>query len=177
MINQNAIFAETAKSGISSLGLNLNSFLTQLATFVIVLLILRKWVFPKLVATIEKRRLTLEESLVQAKKTEETLAKAEQKATEILHRAREEADMALKDAKKQGEQLVAQAEQTAGAKAQKIIDQAQEQLEIDRQRLHRELRSELAELVALTTEHVLDKKLDEKTDMELINRQVKELAR
>ena len=57
-------FAES--SGISSLGINLKGFLFQLITFVIVLLILRRYVFPKLVATLEARRSALEQSLAQA---------------------------------------------------------------------------------------------------------------
>ena len=54
--------AESSSSGISSLGVNLKSFIFQLITFLIVLLILRRWVFPKLVATLEERRKTLEEA-------------------------------------------------------------------------------------------------------------------
>jgi hypothetical protein len=77
---------EAASGGISSLGLNLKSFLFQLITFLIVLAILRKWVFPKLVATLEERRKVLEQSLEQAKQTEETLRRTEANAEAILNR-------------------------------------------------------------------------------------------
>jgi F0F1-type ATP synthase membrane subunit b/b' len=56
LINLNTQFAESSSGGISSLGLNVKSFVFQLITFLIVLAILRRWVFPKLVATLEERR-------------------------------------------------------------------------------------------------------------------------
>jgi F-type H+-transporting ATPase subunit b len=169
-------FAEASSSGgISSLGLNLGSFLTQLATFVLVLLILRRWVFPKLVETLEKRRSALEESLVQAKKTEETLSQAEVKVAQILQKAREQADASLRDAKAQAAELIAKGEASAVAKAKAIIDEAQMQLDIEREKLRRELKAELAKLVSLTAEKVLAKKLDPKEDLALIDREIKDI--
>jgi F-type H+-transporting ATPase subunit b len=168
-------FAE-GSSGISSLGVNGKSFLFNLITFVIVLLILRRWVFPKLVATLEARRKTLEESLVHARQTEEALTKAEAKAEELLARARVQADEALAEAKKQAEVIIAKAETEAGERARRIIADAEARLDQERQHLHQQLRSELAELVVTATEKVLRKKLDERQDRELIEKSMKELA-
>jgi len=76
LLNPSAQFASSSSSGISSLGVNLKAFIFQLVTFLLVLLILRRWVFPKLVATLESRRDALERSLLQAKETEEALKAA-----------------------------------------------------------------------------------------------------
>jgi uncharacterized membrane protein YhiD involved in acid resistance len=97
-------FAQDSSSGISSLGINLKSFIFQLITFLIVLMILRRWVYPKLVATLEERRKTLEESLIQAKQTEEALQKAEARSAELLQKARVQADAALVDASSRAEE-------------------------------------------------------------------------
>lgn len=169
-------FAESSSSGISSLGINLKSFIFQLITFLIVLLILRRWVYPKLVATLEERRKTLEESLTQAKQTEEALARAEAQAGELLRKARAEADAALADANTRVEEIIAKGEETASVKAARIIKDAEEHLDKERQRLHNDLRQELAELVASATEKVLQKKLDEREDRALIERSLREIG-
>jgi F-type H+-transporting ATPase subunit b len=168
--------AQSSSGGISSLGINLKSFIFQLITFLIVLLILRRWVFPKLVATLEARRKTLEESLVQARQTEETLHQAETKAGEILKQARTQADAALAEAGSKAEEIIAKGEAAAAERAARIIKEAEARLGQERERLHSELRKELAGLVAIATEKVLAKKLDEREDRALIERSLKEIG-
>lgn len=177
MFNVSPQFAQEASSGgISSLGINLKGFIFQLITFVIVLLILRRYVFPKLVATLEARRKTLEESLVQAKRTQEALDKAEESAVHILHQARQQADEALSEAKNQAKELVAKSEGTARDQAERIIKETQEQIVQEHNKLRQELKGELAGLVAEASEKVLRSKLSSKEDERLINRSIKELG-
>lgn len=177
MLNFTPQFAETTSSGgISSLGVNLKSFIFQLITFVIVLLILRRYVFPKLVATLEERRKTLEESLVQAKKTEEALTKAEEKANHILHQAREQADEALAEAKNQAREMVNKSEESAREQASRIIKETETVIAQEHTKLREELKGELASLVAEASEKVLRAKLSSSEDEKLIERSVKELA-
>lgn len=169
-------FAEASNSGISSLGLNVKGFLFQLITFGIVLLILRRYVFPKLVATLEERRRTLEESLAQAKQTEETLAKAELSAEEILTKARAQADISLADAKTRADEIVAAGEHAAEDRSERIIAEAEARLGQERERLHSQLKSELADLVVTTTEKVLHKKINALEDRKLIEASLKEIG-
>jgi F-type H+-transporting ATPase subunit b len=169
-------FAAETSSGISSLGINLKGFLFQLITFLIVMLLLRRFVFPKLVATLEARRKALEQSLEQARQTEEALARAEQKSEELLGRARVAADQLMADAKTRADQIIAAGETKASERAARIIHEAEDRLGQERERLHSELRKELAGLVVTTTEKVLRQKLDEKEDRALIEKSLKELA-
>jgi F-type H+-transporting ATPase subunit b len=168
-------FAESS-GGISSLGVNLKGFLFQLLTFIIVLLILRRYVFPKLVETLESRRKALEDSLTQARATEEALAKAEEKAAELLNDARKQADVAVADAHKAAEEIIQKAEGEGSDRAARIVRDAEDHLEQERQRLHNALRTELADLVVQATEKVISHKLDAKSDSELIEKSIKELA-
>jgi F-type H+-transporting ATPase subunit b len=168
-------FAQTSdsSSGLGAFQLNLKDLVIQLITFVLVLLVLRKWVVPKLVETMDKRRETLEQSLVNAKATEEALAKAEVRAEEILSRARAQADEALAEAKDAGVDIVAKAETAAAARAELIVKEAESRLNEEREKLRTELRAELADLVADATEKIIHEKLDQKRDMSLIERAIK----
>lgn len=174
MVFLNPQFASSS-GGISSLGIELKSFLFQLITFVIVLLILRRWVFPKLVATLEARRATLEESLVQAKQTQETLDKAELSANQIMHKAREQADSAMADARTQAKDVIAKAEAAAHVQADRVLKELQQQLAQERDKLRTELKTELADLVVLTTQKILKTKLNTREDAKLIAQSIKEL--
>ncbi|MBA3757557.1 F0F1 ATP synthase subunit B [Candidatus Saccharibacteria bacterium] len=171
-------FAEAQNpEGIAALGLNLKGFLFQLTTFVLLLLVLKRWVFPRLVATLEKRREVLERSLVQARQTEEALQSAESKASELLRKARLQADAALEDAKKQTEAIISKAEAVAVERSERILKESESQLEQQSIKLREQLRNELAELVVLTTEKVIERKLDDKNDRALIESSLKEMAR
>jgi F-type H+-transporting ATPase subunit b len=162
-------------SGISALGLDFKSFVFQLITFVIVLLILRKYVFTRLVATLEKRRSVLEASLVQAKKIEEALKSAEHKAAEVLKAARDQADQALSDAAKQAQGVIAAAELGGAKRAERIVKDAEQHLAQEREKLRAELKGELVDLVAAATEKVIEQKLDGPSDAALIKRSIDEV--
>ena len=168
--------AEASSGGLGAFNINLKSFLFQLATFVIVLLVLRKWVFPKLVATIEARRQTLEESLVKAKQTEEALHAAEQKAGEIIQTAREQADRSLTEAKVQAKEIITKAEAAADVSGQRLIAEAKQRLGQEKLKLREELKDELTDLVILTTEKVMHEKLSEPSDRRLVDRAIGELV-
>lgn len=170
-------FGETTSGGISSLGLNLKAFLFQLTTFVIVLLILRRFVFPKFVATLENRRKVLEQSLIQAREIEERLREAEVKAASLLHRSREQADVAMADAQKQAKEIIAKAENASQETADRLLKETENQINQEYANLHQQLKKELVELVAQTTEKVVRIKLDDKNDRALIEQQVKELVK
>ncbi len=178
MINMSVQFGEAGGSsnGIGAFNINLKSFLFQLVTFVIVLLVLRRWVLPPLLATMEKRRETLERSLEQAKQTEEALTRAEAKAEEIIAQARTHADEALAEARKSAEGVIVNAEAAAAERGELIIKDAEARLEQERTKLRQELKAELADLVADATEAIIRQKLDEPNDRKLIEQALKEIG-
>ena len=174
---QFAAEATDSSGGLGAFNINLKDFIFQLITFLIVLAVLRKWVIPKIVETMEKRQDMLEQSLKNAKATEEALTKAEARAEEILARARKEADEALAETKKAASGIITNAETAASERAAIIIKEAEARLNEEREKLRQELRQELAVLVADATEKIIEEKLDAKQDMSLIERAIKGIAR
>jgi F-type H+-transporting ATPase subunit b len=172
-------FADTsdASGGLGAFNINLKDFIFQLITFVLVLAVLRKWVVPKIVETMDKRQQALEKSLLDAKATEQALARAETKAEEILGKARAQADEAIAEAKKAAAGVVANAETAAAERANLIIKEAESRLAQEREKLRAELRRELADLVADATEKIIHEKLDAKQDVSLIDRAIRGLSR
>lgn len=171
-------FAEASgsTSGIGAFNINLKSFLFQLVTFGIVLLVLKRWVLPPLMTTMENRRITLEKSLEQAKATQEALGRAEQKTEEIIAQARVHADEALAAARKSAEGLIVSAETAAAERSVLIIKDAEARLAGERTKLRQELKEELSGLVADATELILRHKLDGPNDRKLIEQALKEIG-
>lgn len=167
--------AQSSSSGLGAFGLNLKSFVFQLITFLLVILVLRRFVLPTLISTLDKRRQTLEESLVQAKKTEEALKRAEITAEELIKKARDDADDSIAAAGRKAQEVIAAAEQKGSEKAARIITEAEQHLDIEREKLRSELRGELADLVAQATEKVLRQKIDAAADAVLIKSAVDEV--
>jgi F-type H+-transporting ATPase subunit b len=168
--------ASDSSGGLGAFHLNVKDFIIQLITFLLVLLVFRKWVVPKLIATMDLRQKTLEQSLENAKATEAALAKAELQAEQILANTRKKADQALSEARKAASTIIAEGETAASQRAAVIVKEAEDRLGHERDRLHTELSKELAGLVADATEKVLVQKINEREDRAIIERSLKDIG-
>lgn len=166
--------AEPSTGGISALGLNWQSFLFQLISFVIVLLILRKFVYKKLVTTLEDRRLAVEKSIDQAAETAEKLKNAEKTVSGLIAEARKEADEVISVGHKEAAQIVEAAEQKATKRAEHIVKEAKSEMDVEVAKAREALKAETAQLVALAAERVLGEKIDAKKDSALITSALKQ---
>ena len=167
----------TSTSGIGAFNINLKSFVFQLITFVIVLWIFKRWILPPILRTLDNRRKTLEESLEQARQTEEVLHQTEARVAESLQKARAQADAALADAKDEAKKIIAAAELRGGESAERIKKEAEAYLAQQSEKLRQELRAELVDLVAQATSKVIEQKVTAKDDGQLIEDAIKVLSR
>lgn len=163
-------------SGFGAFEINWKSLIFQLITFVLVLLIFKRWILPPINKTLEARRQAVEKGLADAKASEEALAKAEAKVEEILAKARAQADAAIAEAKDAAAGVAAKSEEAAAQRANLIIQEAESRLGDEREKLRLELRAELAGLVADATEKIIHEKLDAKRDMSLIERAIRGIS-
>lgn len=163
-----------SSGGIGALGINLQGFMFQLITFVAVLLLLHKYVYKRLVETLETRRTAVIESLDNAKKAATELEKANDKTAELLKEAQKEAADIVALAGKEAAKAIEEAEVKASKKADHIIEQAQSRIDTDIAEAKKGLESEMISLVASATEKIIQQKLDAKNDTELIKAAIKE---
>lgn len=166
--------AEEAAGGLGALGINLQGFLFQLITFVLVLLLLRKYVYGKLVETLETRRTAVIDSLDNAKKAAEELEKTNEQTALLLKEARKEASDIIALAQKESAKIVEDAEAKAAKKADHLVEQAEARIHSEVASARVALKSEMTALVAAATEKVLGQKVDSKTDAQLITEALKE---
>ena len=157
-----------AASGLDALGLNWQSFLFQLISFVIVLVILKRFVFGKLVATLEARRQTVENSLKQAAETEAKLHAAEADVAKLLAEARQRVEGVIAIGRKEAKQLLVDAEKAADKRAAHIVAEASAQMDIELRKAREQLQRDTISLVATATEKIIQQKLTQPADEALI---------
>lgn len=164
-----------SSGGLSALGLNLQSFLFQLITFVLVLLLLRKFVYTKLVDTLEERRKVVIESLDNAKKAADDLEKMNDRTAVLLEKAKKDAADIVLLAQKEAAGLVDEADTKAKKRADHLIETAESQLALGITKARQDLKSEMLSLVSEATEKILKQKLDSTSDKKLIKDALQEM--
>ena len=164
---------ETSQGGLAALGLDAKSFLFQLITFVLLLLILRKWAFPPLLKTLEDRRIAVEKSIDQAKQTEAALQSAEKQIATMLAEARDESAELVAAGHREATKMVEEAEAKAAQRAEHIVKEAHASMEHELDNARAALKQETALLVAEATGAILREKVDAKKDAELISKALK----
>lgn len=161
-------FGAESAGGLGALGINLQGFFFQLITFVLVLLLLQKFVYAKLVDTLEVRRKAVISSLDDAKKAADALEKTNEKSEELLQEARQEASGIVALAQKEAAKLVEDSAVKATKKADHILEQADARISSDIAAAKQSLQSEMISLVSSATEKLIQQKLDTKKDAQLI---------
>lgn len=170
-------FAEAAeKSGIGALGVDGTALLVQLATFVLALLVLKKFAFRPILKVLDERRATIEKGVALGEQMQKDKAELEATVTETLRKARLEADKIVSDAHAAGRQVVQEAEEAARVKADSLLAQADERIKQDTALARKKLEKDVALLVSDATEAIIHEKVDAKKDAALMDRALKEAA-
>lgn len=166
------VFATTTSNPnlFQALGLNVQLLVEQGAAFLVLVFILGKFVYPALVKAIDDRRASIEAGLEEAKESQEALVKAEAKVAELLEAARKDADDMLARTQQESASLLADAESKARARAEQIVADAHQQLNVDIAKAREVLKKDTIELVALATERIIGEKLDERKDADLVKK-------
>ncbi|HEX4662042.1 MAG TPA: F0F1 ATP synthase subunit B [Candidatus Saccharimonadales bacterium] len=148
----------------------MQSFVFQLITFILVLVLLRMFVYKKLVATLESRRAAVEQSLDQAKESAAELEQSREKVAGLIKQARAEADDIVATGQKESAAILDAAREKAVTQAEHIVTEAQARIEAEVRKARTELKKETIQLVAMATEKIIGEKLDPKKDEQLITR-------
>jgi len=146
-----------------------------LVVFAISLYILKKAVFPRIIAALDERRASIDESIDSAERLRaeadkilaeyrERLKEARTQSEEIIQRARQTAESHEHEARDQGKEILAE----AARRAERDIDAATKRALDD-------IRKEVADLTIMATEKVTRKTLTESDQRRLVEEALSEL--
>jgi F-type H+-transporting ATPase subunit b len=167
--------AETANPDVlTSLGIDWQLLVLQIVAFLILVVILGKFVYPVFVRIIDERQEQIEAGTKAAHDAEKKAARAEKEVEKLLKEARTQAKDIVQTAKEEAVAAIEAAEGKAKQKAEAIVASAKEQIEKDVIAAQKTLHNETLDLVALATEKVVGGSLSDKVDSKVIAAAVKE---
>ena len=162
--------------GGSLLDVNPGLIIWTLVTFVLLLVLLKRVAWKPILTALDNREKGIEDSLKRAEKAKEeaqkildenraSLSKAEEKSKKIIDQSRSYAD----DLK---EQMLKESK----VQAQKIINDATDEIERKKQSAFEELKNQIAEISVIAAEKIMKENIDMEKNKQLVNKYLNEIS-
>ena len=142
----------------------------MLLSFGIVFFIVSKWGFPIITRMVEERAAYIDKSLLAADEANRLLAEVKTQSEILLEETRmQQLDM-LRETAQNREQILTNAKEVALRETQKMIEEAQKQIRLERETVLAEIHSQVAIMAIDVAEKILRRELQEKSrQMDLVN--------
>jgi len=161
---------------LASLGINGSLFVFQLINFAVVGAILWFLILKPLTKKMAERQNIIDESLTNAKKVQDTLARGEKDYQSKIDMAKVEANRILEKANSETEIVANEMKAKAKKEIEGLVDQARRNIKIEKEEMVTKLKEETAEMVVMAVEKILSEKMDEKKDKKLIEEAIKNIS-
>lgn len=162
------------ESLIETFHIDYKLLLAQAVNFAIVFAVLYFFILKPLLKTMQERTKKIELSLRDADKIEEELKKTEDEYKRVIGNAKKEANTIIEKAQEAADARKSEMIQNAKDEIGTLIDKEKAKLLAEKEETLREIKSEVSGLVISAVEKLLEKKLDQKADQEIINKLISE---
>lgn len=167
--------AEVTDSGLfTSIGIDWKLLVLQSIAFLILLVILKKFVYPPLLKMLDAHERSIKEAREAANETKQQADKAQAEVDAMLKIARKEAGEIVTTAKDEAIALVESADAKSKDRAERLIASAKEDIQKEVLSAKKALRDETLDLVVNATEKVIGRSLKEVTDKKVISSTINE---
>ncbi len=148
----------------------------MIIAFGVVFFVLAKFGFPIITQMVDNRKKYIDESLDAARQANEKLAKIQEESAAMLKQAQEKQSQMLAEAMEMRKQIVEKAQTEATSAGQKILEEARQQIQAEKEDAIRDIRRQVGELSVQVAEKVLRQSLKTDQDqMAMIDRMLDEL--
>ena len=148
----------------------------QVVNFLILLFILKKFLYKPILKVLETRKNKIAESLRKAEEIEIKMQKASEEADRIIARSLEESKKILDETNKAGALLLEDYNKAGAEILQRASEDALKFNEIEREKLKQEIRENLGGLVVLAFEKVTGKKITKEDQKNIIEKEIRNLS-
>jgi F-type H+-transporting ATPase subunit b len=159
---------------VEGLGISLPTLITQVVTFIILLVVLRFVAYKPIMRMLDERSKRIKESVDQAEAVKAQSAKTEEELKKQMEIAGREGQERINRAIKAGEDIKQKAQEDAKQEAEKLITRARTEIQQERDAAVNEVRREFADLTVLAAGKVIEKSLDKEEHRELIDKVLEE---
>jgi F-type H+-transporting ATPase subunit b len=153
---------------LEGLGINLGYLISQIVNFVLLLVLLRIFLYKPIVRMLDKRRETIKTDLEEARTARSQAEAARQEHEKELENAREERLSILAQAREQAEKMREEILENARAEAHQLVAKTEEEMEALRRQALAGAQDEIADLALAAASKVVGKSLDEQDHRRLV---------
>lgn len=162
---------------LAKLGVEWKLLLAQIVNFVILLFLLKKFLYKPVINLMNNRRQKIIEGLEKARRGEEEFQKIQELRERELVKIQKEAEVIIAKAKEVGDKKQQEILKEVKEKTKKIIEEAKGMIEIEKEKMLKEVRQDIADLVVTATGKILEEKMDRGREKKLISEVVDKLER
>lgn len=156
--------------------MNINlTLLGQMITFMILVGVTMKYIWPPMMKALEDRRRQIADGLEAAERGHHELELARHKATEKLRDAKLEAAKIIDQANQRATRMIEDAKEKAREEGNRLIVLAKDQIAQEYQSTKQQLIKQVASLSISGAEKILSQKIDESTNNRLVDQLIDEM--
>ncbi|MDY6892717.1 MAG: F0F1 ATP synthase subunit B [Chloroflexota bacterium] len=161
---------------MGELGINWHGIIGQFINFGVLLVILLIFGYKPITKMLDERSQRIKDSMEQADFIKEEVAKTEQLVQEQITEARKQGQDVVAQAEQIGERLREEARQQARQDAEAIVARARSEIQAESQEAMDQLRKEFVDVAIRAAERVIDKSLDKEAHRQIIEKTLEESA-
>ena len=156
--------------------MNINlTILGQAIAFFIFVVFCMKYVWPPVITALQERQKKIADGLAASDRAAKDLELTQEKSAQELRQAKEQAAALIEQANKRANQIVEASKEDARKEGQKILDQAQAEIEQQRVKARDALRTEIAAIAIAGAEKILETSVGAEKHGDMLNKLVAEL--
>ncbi|HEY6192994.1 MAG TPA: F0F1 ATP synthase subunit B [Bacteroidota bacterium] len=140
-----------------------------IVTFVLLLIVLRKFAWKPLLEGLQRREERVRTSIERAEQAQKDAERLMEENRQRLAQADQESHRLLSEGRVLAEKLKADIVEQANKQSRKMIEQAHQEIEREKEAALAQLRDEVATLAIKAAEKILDETLDEKRQRKLLD--------
>ena len=155
--------------GITDIGINIPVLIAQIVNFSVLLIVLRLLVYKPVLKMLDERRERIREGLSAAERGREQAAEAHAEAQAQIDNARREGQNIVAQAQAVAQRLQEEGRADAQRQSEAILERARAEIQLERDAAITELRKEFADLTISAAEKVIGQSLDRTSHQRLID--------
>ncbi len=160
--------------GAAGGGVEWGTILFTLATFLILLALLKKYAWGPLKSIMDERENSINKDIDDAHEAKVNAKKLEEENKNLLKKTQEEVQTILDDAKHQAKVQQEQIISEANSKANGLIQSAQAEIQQEKQKAIADINNRVSELSVLIASKVINKEISEQDQKDLVEKYIKE---
>jgi len=172
-----SVLAFATEGGGSLIDVNPGVAVWTSVTFVILLIILKKFAWKPILTALEQRENAIRESLEKAEKAKEDAQKVLDQNQLNLSKAEEESKQIINQSRAYAEKLKEQIAQESKVQAKKMIEEASAEIERKKDAAFAELKNQIVEIAISAAEKLLRENLNKETQTRIVDKYIGEITK